>query len=296
MTNYLLVSDYKHHKVYRESFNKLAKLVFGIDFSNWYEKGYWNDDYICYSFVNKEQIIANAAINKMTIVLNNQEYKAIQVGTVMTHPSYRNQGLSRKLLNYIIVKYEGEYDFIYLFANDSVLDFYPKFGFNKVLESSFTINTSSFKKQQAKSDLLRRLNINDQEDFQKIKDFAKKRVPVSSTLSVKNNGHLLMFYIIQVFHDAIYYSEEDDVILLLKQDTTHLHIFDIISQKKIDLDKILNKIVSEHTEQVHFHFTPDYDCKKFHIEYITSNEDTLFIRPLLKKVPKHFLFPLTSHA
>ncbi|MGX9136384.1 GNAT family N-acetyltransferase [Rummeliibacillus sp. JY-2-4R] len=296
MANYSLVSDYKHNKVYRESFNKLAKLVFGIDFNKWYEKGYWNDDYICYSFVNKEQIIANAAINKMTIVLKDQEYKAIQVGTVMTHPNYRNLGLSRKLLNYIIEKYEEEYDFIYLFANDSVLDFYPKFGFNKVLESSFTLKTSSLKKHQANSDVIRRLDINAQEDFQKIKEFAKKRVPVSSTLSVKNNEHLLMFYIIQVFHDAIYYSEEDDIILLLKQDTNHLHIFDIISAKKVNLDKILNKIVSEHTEQVHFHFTPDYDCESLHIEYIMNHEDTLFVRPLLKNVPKHFLFPLTSHA
>lgn len=43
----------------------------------------------------------------------------------MTHPDYRNQGLAAKLLNHIIGKYEKEYDYIYLFANETVLDFYP---------------------------------------------------------------------------------------------------------------------------------------------------------------------------
>ena len=32
MTDYQLVSDYKYIETYRESFNELAKTVFGIDF------------------------------------------------------------------------------------------------------------------------------------------------------------------------------------------------------------------------------------------------------------------------
>ncbi|WP_238327465.1 GNAT family N-acetyltransferase [Paenibacillus gorillae] len=55
-------------------------------------------------------MIANASINKMTVVSNGKEYKAIQVGTVMTHPDYRSQGLSGKLMKHILEKYEQEYD------------------------------------------------------------------------------------------------------------------------------------------------------------------------------------------
>jgi GNAT superfamily N-acetyltransferase len=111
MTNYQLVSDYKDIETYKESFNELAKIVFELDFKKWYEKGCWNDNYICYSYVG-DKVIANTSINKMTLVSNGKEYKAIQVGTVMTHPDYRNQGLSGKLMNHIIEKYEPEYDFI----------------------------------------------------------------------------------------------------------------------------------------------------------------------------------------
>lgn len=55
-----LMSDYKHIKAYRESFNRLAQSVFGIDFREWYEQGGWNDSYICYSYMNGDQVIASA--------------------------------------------------------------------------------------------------------------------------------------------------------------------------------------------------------------------------------------------
>lgn len=296
MANYQLVIDYKLNETYRESFFELAKLVFGIEFKKWYEKGCWNDNYICYSFADGDQIIANASVSKMTIVSNGQEYHAIQVGTVMTHPDYRHQGLSGKLMNHIISQYENECDFIYLFANDTVLDFYPKFGFKRVKESSFSLNVSDLKRHTVKTNTLRRLDANNENDFSMLKSFAAERVPVSSILGVKNNEHLLMFYFILAFNDAIYYIEEEDVIMLYKQEGTHLHIFDIVSKKSVDIDTLLNCIVSSDTETVHFYFTPDYDEHKMQTEFMKNGADTLFVRPLLKEPSKHFLFPLTTHA
>ncbi|WP_277587142.1 GNAT family N-acetyltransferase [Psychrobacillus antarcticus] len=296
MKEYQLISDYKYIETYKESFNELAKMVFEIDFKGWYEKGCWDDKYICYSYIDGDKVIANASINKMTLVSNGKEYKAIQVGTVMTHPDYRKKGLSGKLMNHIIDKYEKECDFIYLFANETVLDFYPKFGFEKVPESSFSLNITDLNQQQVISTNMRRLDSEDTNDFQLMKKFAKERIPVSSILGVKNNEHLLMFYFILAFNDAIYYIEEDDVIVIFKQDEVHLHIFDIISTKRIELDSIINRIVSDKKQTIHLYFTPDYDGLNFHKELITKSDDTLLVRPLLKDGPKHFLFPLTSHS
>lgn len=296
MTNYQLVSDYKDVDTYKESFNELAKNIFELDFKKWYEKGCWNDNYICYSFVDGDKVIANASINKMTLVSNGKEYKAIQVGTVMTHPDYRNQGLSGKLMNHIIEVYEQEYDFIYLFANESVLDFYPKFGFEKVQESSFSLKFSGLEMQQATTHSLRRLDTNNTEDFRIMEEFAANRIPVSSIMGVKNNEHLLMFYFILAFNEAIYYIEEVDAIVIFEQEDKHLHIFDIISKQTFNYDTILNSIVSDNTEIVHFYFTPDYDHENLQKEFITESDDTLFVRPLCEERTKHFLIPLTSHS
>ncbi|WP_391118584.1 GNAT family N-acetyltransferase [Psychrobacillus sp. L3] len=296
MTVYQLISDYKNIQAYKESFNELAKIVFGIDFKIWYEKGYWSDNYICYSYVDGDKVIANASINKMTIVSNDKEYQAIQVGTVMTHPDHRNQGLSGKLMNHIIEKYEKESDFIFLFANKSVLDFYPKFGFEKVQESSFSLSISDVKKQPTKSSNLRRLNIESAQDLQLLESFATERIPVSAFLGVKNNKHLLMFYFILVFSEAIYYIEEEGVIVLFKHDGSHLHLFDIVSKKRVEIDSILSHIISTETETINFYFTPDDNDKKFNTALVTDSDDTLFVRPLIKDVTEHFFFPLTSHS
>lgn len=296
MSDYQLVSDYKHNQKYRESFNALAKSIFGIDFTPWVEQGGWNDKYICYSFIDGDQVIANASINKMTIVLNQTEYNAIQIGTVMTHPDYRMQGLSRKLIDHIIAKYEHECDFIYLFANDSALDFYPKFGFERMQESRFSINASHLKNQTSKTYSVRPLSMYNPVDFTMLKKFAEVRIPVSSILSVINNEHQLLFYFILPFHDSFYYIEEADVVIIFKQEDHQLHIFDIISTTSIDINAILNSIISPDTEVIHFYFTPDYAIDHMEVELIPQSEDTLFVRPLLKELPKHFMFPITSHA
>ena len=158
------------------------------------------------------------------------------------------------------------------------------------------MNISDPKKQPEKTNTLRRLDTDNTNDFQMIERFAVERIPVSSILGVKNNEHLLFFYLILAFNDAIYYIEEIDVIVIFKKEDAHLHIFDIISKKRVEIETILSRIVSAETEIINFYFTPDYASKNIHTEFITESDDTLFVRPLLKDGTKHFLFPLTSHS
>ncbi|MDQ0178383.1 GNAT family N-acetyltransferase [Bacillus chungangensis] len=296
MSEYQLISDYKQIEKYKESFKELAKQIFEIDFKEWYDKGCWNDNYICYSYVDGDQVIANVSVNKMVVILNGKEYKAIQLGTVMTHPDYRHQGLAAKLMNHTIEKYEQDYDFIYLFANNTVLDFYPKFGFEQVKESSFSLKASDLKKKVAKKSALRKLDVNNKADFKLMKEFAAERFPISSKLNVKDNESLLMFYFIAVFHDAVYYIEEEDVIVLFEREEEQLHVFDIVSKKAIDLETVVNHLISDTTEMIHFYFVPDTDLENIQSAFIIETDDTLFVRPLLKDFTGNFLFPLTSHA
>ncbi|MNO42317.1 Acetyltransferase (GNAT) family protein [compost metagenome] len=296
MSDYQLINDYKHIQKYKESFNALANSIFGIDFTLWYEQGGWNDKYICYSYIDGDQVIANASINKMTIIVNQTKVHAIQIGTVMTHPDYRKQGLSRKLIEHIIATYEHECDFIYLFANDSALDFYPKFGFERMQESSFSMDVAHLNNRPAETYSLRPLSMSNSADFTLLTKFAEERTPVSSVLSVINNEHQLLFYFILPFHDSFYYIEEADVVVIFKQEDHQLHIFDIISTTSMDIEAILNSIIAPDTEVIRFYFTPDYAIDHMEVELIPQSEDTLFVRPLLKELPKHFMFPITSHA
>ncbi len=53
MQKFDYVFDYKSENVLRLSFNNMTQQVFGIDFENWYQKGFWSENYICHSIVHK---------------------------------------------------------------------------------------------------------------------------------------------------------------------------------------------------------------------------------------------------
>ncbi|MBC2018377.1 GNAT family N-acetyltransferase [Listeria seeligeri] len=290
--NYQLISDYKDNELYRKTFNDLAESTFDINFEEWYKHGFWNDKYVCYSYLDKNKVIANVSINKMDLIYQGNDYRALQIGTVMTHPDYRNQGLAQELINHVISKYEQDYDFFYLFANDTVLDFYPKFGFERVQESSFTVDATSLKKRNYK---IKKLNPDDESDFQLISRIVSNRVPLSSILDVKNSEDLLMFYLLIALRDAIYYIEELDAIVLYEQEEEDLYVLDIISTKKLDIVEVLGFLANKKIETIHVSFTPEKN-KYIDVAYIIETEDMLFMRPNLFTADPYFLFPATSHA
>ncbi len=46
-----IIKNYRHDAALRRSFNALAEQAFGLNFENWYNLGYWGDDYCPYSVV-----------------------------------------------------------------------------------------------------------------------------------------------------------------------------------------------------------------------------------------------------
>ncbi len=91
MQNLIFTKHYKNNDRLRTSFFKLAADTFDIDFERWYQQGGWSEHYIPFSFVDGNEIVANASVNTVELVISGQRKKAIQIGTVMTHPDYRGQ-------------------------------------------------------------------------------------------------------------------------------------------------------------------------------------------------------------
>ncbi|MCD1875930.1 GNAT family N-acetyltransferase [Listeria monocytogenes] len=290
--NYEMISDYKDNKMYRDSFNKLAESTFDINFEEWFRSGFWNDNYVCYSYIDNNEVISNVSINKMNLIYQGENYSALQIGTVMTHPNYRGQGLAKNLLNHVIAKYEDQYDFLYLFANDTVLDFYPKFGFERIEESSFTVDACNLKKKASK---LKKLNPDNKTDFQLISRIVSERAPLSNILDVKESEDLLMFYVLIALKNELYYLEELDVIVLMEQEGTDLYVLDILSTKKLDVVEVLSYLSTKKIETIHLLFTPE-KSKYIDAAYIIETEDMLFVRPNVLTSENYFLFPATSHA
>jgi predicted N-acetyltransferase YhbS len=286
-----LVKGYKEQEALRKSFNQLASQIFGINFENWYQKGYWTDKYVPYSFTDGNKVVASISVNIIDMLIKGEQKRGLQIGTVMTHPDHRNKGLSRKLMNTILEDYENKYDIMYLFANDTVLNFYPKFGFKEVTEHQFSVEITGGKSNQT---AYRKLDGTKDEDLHFIYQFASKRVPVSNHFNSENTKELLMFYCMYVFSHDIYYLENEGAIVIYKKEAEQLHIFDIISDRETNMRDILEQIADPNTKKAVFHFTPNCEGIPMEKEAFKGSE-VLFVKSELS-LPADFKHPITAQA
>ncbi|MDD9781539.1 GNAT family N-acetyltransferase [Priestia megaterium] len=284
---------YKYNNTLRKSYSELSNLTFGIEFEEYYQMGYWSDRYLPFSYVYQDKVIANVSVNLLDFVIQGQKKKALQIGTVMTHPDFQKRGLSTSLMNKVLAEYSDAYDFMYLFANKDVLDFYPKFGFKTSNEHIFFMNFAVNKKQNRN---LRKLDIANIKDKKFIYEFVSDRIPVSETFSTLHSEGIFMFYCLNVFPQNIYYLAEEDVIVVFKQEQKILHLYDIVSKKEIEIEPILTKISDLSTEKVIFHYTPAYKNLQIESKPFIGYE-VLFVKPFRNSsFPPNIKHPLMSQA
>lgn len=292
MNELRLISDYKHNETYRLSFNKLAQEVFGINFEPWYQAGGWSDRYVCYSLTEGDRVVSNVSINKMDLIWDGQVKKALQIGTVMTHPEFRGRGLAASLMKTALAEHETSCDFVYLFGDASALSFYPKFGFTTLQESQFSLAVKPF---TAVDSTLRKLDLGNAADRALFDNIVPKRVPISKVLGAMNDLHLVLFYSLLAFPNNLYYLEDMEAIVISRVKEGTLHLYDVISTKPVPLDEVLKCILSPEVSLIRFHFTPDIDNADLICEPMQT-EDALFVKPALPEICKPFMFPYTSHA
>lgn len=286
-----LSKNVRENKNLRDSFNQLAEDTFGIHFEQWHERGYWTEKYVPFSFVEGDRVIANVSVNLIDFTIEGEEKKAIQIGTVMTHPDYRNRGLSTDLLKSVLAEYRDEVDFVYLFANQNVLEFYPKFGFQAQQETLFSMVPGTFGKVNA-----RKLDMEEDADRDLAYGIARDRLPVSNRFGTKNTGELFMFYALYAFPDNLYYLEEEDAVVMFQRDGERIDLFDVACRENVDVRKIAEKLADGDTRQIVFHFTPEetegMQTDAFH------GDDVLFVLPMKsgEGIPDGVKHPLTAQA
>jgi predicted N-acetyltransferase YhbS len=284
------VHDYKNDAALRGSFNELTREVFGFDFEDWYRQGYWGDQYRCFSLADNGRIVANASASTFNFVVEGEPRKAVQIGTVMSHPDYRGQGLAARLMATVLEEHEGKCDFMFLFANDTVLNFYPRFGFQRHGQNAFTVPGDAY---SAGAKELRRLNLSRAEDMALLQRLTAARVPVSKQFGVSNDQWILMFYLTGPFAKHIWYLPEEDIGVIMQHKEDVLHVYDILSLKEVTQKSVFRQVVPQGTKSIRLHFTPDGSIPGVEVTEWQS-EDGLFIRPATFKLPREFTIPALS--
>ncbi|MEG0295199.1 MAG: GNAT family N-acetyltransferase [Clostridium sp.] len=266
--------EYRDNDILRKSFNSLAAKTFDIDFEEWYKGGYWGNGYIPHSLVLDNVIVANVSVSIMYFKIFGKKKKYIQLGTVMTESDYRGAGLSRFLMEEVLKEWEDKCDLIYLFANDSVLDFYPRFGFKETTE--YECSLVDIKKSASNSKRVRKIDMSNDNDiitFKNIINNSKEFSPVA----VLDNTSVIMFYCTSFMKENVYYIEEDETIVIASYDDTALNIQEIFSFKEVELNSIIEKMIINDVDKVILGFTP-FDKSGYKESILRENDTTLFVK------------------
>ena len=285
---YEIISNYHKNDSLRKLFNELSVKTFGLDFENWYQSGYWNDKYIPYSVLADGKIISNVSVNIIACTVCGRERHYIQLGTIMTDEEYRNRGFSRILMEKVISDHH-DCDGIFLYANDSVTDFYPKFGFRKADEFRFRTSVSAGTDAGVKQ-----IPMNDSSDFAEF--INAKKALVSRSPVITDTDDLTMFYLTQFMRECVYKLSDRNCYVIAEKDGDTLTVYDILSDGPIDPKEICSLFGSE-IKNAEFAFIPENSSSLEKYQY--QEEDTTFFvmgETLIADLPDIMSFPALVHA
>ena len=283
---------YRDCKPRRAAFNRLAEETFALQFEPWYRQGFWQDTYQPYTLFDGDFAAANVSASMMEFWHRGQALHCVQLGTVMTAPAYRGRGLSRFLIEQVLAQWQGRCDFIYLYANDSVLGFYPRFGFRTALEYE---DVGFLPGGQGTS--VRRLKPDREEDRAVLLRCLRQYGNPFSTLSLTRGEELLMFYAIGPFCDHFWYIESCDTVVVAVREGGTLFCEELFAPAGAVLEDILHALAGPEPCSVRFGFSlrETLGAEKGLLQeedttlFILAPEETIFERERLR-------FPLLSHT
>ncbi|MBR4358266.1 MAG: GNAT family N-acetyltransferase [Butyrivibrio sp.] len=281
--------NYRDNESLRNSFNELAGKVFGgLNFEDWYRNDFWKDNYIPYSVMADGKIVSNVSVNACNMNYDGRIVKLIQLGTVMTDPDYRGRGYARMLMEKIVEDYENKVDGIYLFANDSVVDFYPKFGFRKSREFQFSKAVNNDAERTAQL-----VPMSEKREWDKMVQILNKTEQNAKMYMVSNSG-LYMFYLSQFMQENTFYIADCDsyAIAEIEGDTLILHA--VIGSGAID--RVISAFGKE-IKKVILAFTPN-DSTGYDKSEVIEEDTHLFLRGKFfdETGEDEFMFQAITHA
>ena len=239
-------------KLYKDSFFALSRATFGLQFEQWDTLGFWDHTYRSYAFVDNGTVVANVSVNFAKMVLDGQHFTSAQIGTVMTDERYRGKGLSKKLMDKVMEDLQP-IDIIYLFANATVLEFYPKFGFEKRMQATFTIQTAHLTLNPTE---VKKLDIDDEKVRELLYQTTIHRRPISTKMAMLQNENIVMFHALTQYRNHIYYVPAFEAIVIAKEQGETFQLIDVISKKYISLHGLLATLPIK-APKIDLCFTPD---------------------------------------
>lgn len=252
-------------KEYQAKLNRLLKNIF-LDFQFWYDLDLWDDQYESYSIQEDGEIVSNICVYRMKVLFDKKPYTALSFGAVATKDEYRGRGYSKILMEHILDKYK-DYP-MYLAANDSVLNFYPRFGFERFTEKLPVCDRKINNQCKAV-----KLSFDDP----KVRNYVSKRVNFSDKLDCLNSYSINLFHIYWGYlKDHMYEIPELETMVIAEQNDTTLKLIGVFSLREIGFAELEKALPFSNVDRIEFGFMPYWKDIDYRMEEYDT--DPLFVR------------------
>lgn len=128
----ILSSNVNQHPVFFQFVDSVFRGGRAETWTVWRDRGGWTADYEVFAIVDDGNIVGTIGQSRMHLVIEGEDRVGYQLGAVATLERHRGQGVARQLMEWVIDSLDQADQPVILFANNSVLDFYPRFGFKRL--------------------------------------------------------------------------------------------------------------------------------------------------------------------
>ena len=266
---------------YAALLNPLMRQVFHFDFEFWVRRGFWTEKYESYSLIDGERLIAHVGVARQRLRVAGKTFLAIQLSAVACMPEERGRGHVRRLIDNILRRYSGTP--VFLFANDSVTEFYPKFGFCPAEEKmpvAETVIDNDIASVKCAPEELWELAM-------------KRRRPASELFDVLDGGEIRCFHLFGEYAEKLY-RLTPELAVAAEQEGETLKLYELFAKRPVHWPKVRKLLPFQGIKRVEFGFSPDRFGVEFEWETPPKNAG-LFLRGDWK-LPEHFRLPLFAHT
>jgi len=273
------------------AFLRYVRRIFpALDFGTWYHRRGWTPAYALHAVADGGELLAAVGVMRATAVVAGQEHRGAQLGAVGVVPEARGRGLMRVLLGSVLARLEREVELLHLYANETVLDFYPRLGFRRVEETDFEFAVTLAPGPTPAP----WLDLDDANGRAAWLKACAGALPPTERFGMRGYGPAALWHASVLHPRAVRVLAEGEVYAVAVQRGDTLHLLDLAAPRRFNLLPVLPALLEAPIARVRFGFCPERWCAA--ARPTGPHDDALFVRTALALPAEPFLLPALSQT
>lgn len=227
----------------------------------------------------------------MRLVIDGTDRVGYQLGAVATWEPYRGRGLARQLMEQVINDLDEVDQPIILFANNSVLDFYPRFGFRRIPQRRSLAKVAL----QPVGVQAPRCDLSNASDQARLAALCAKARPIGGRLTARDY-YWLALWNLSCGPAAVSWVPEFEAAVASSFENGKLVIHDVLAPQPFDLSLVVPTLTTQPVTEVEFLVDPEDFWPTTNHRVFDDSESALFARGAAKPINGPVQFPALAQT